>query len=479
MDVTETKNTGSPAKDGVSFGFETCRNARVNRDRRYDGLFYSAAATTKVYCRSICPGKPPLVSNTVFFKTREEAESAGFRPCLRCRPELAPGSAIQNTILSQDSRPHDYNHRTLSLEEEGDGGAGQTNWTRYQVGFAKILLTDTDLPLKLISRICRFENSQKMMHVLSNLYHRDPRTFRKPLPVESHAGLSSCALILSYRRPFDWSVLLDYFRARAVRRMESVADDVYQRSFDLGRHQGWLCLEHMPGKNAVRLEVHATDLICLMQVVWRVRRMLGLDADPMALEAIFREDPLLGDVWLRYPGLRVPVAWDAFELAVRAVVGQVISVTAATGLVGRIVETFGTRLSVPGPKGIEKVFPGPANLQKVDLRSCGLTATKAKAIAALARAVTMGELDLTMTVDLDTFIRKCIGLPGIGEWTAQTIAMRGLGHPDAFPAGDLGIVKAMSIAGQPMTATQIRKMADRWRPQRSFAAMLLWKLRHH
>lgn len=282
---------------------------------------------------------------------------------------------------------------------------------------------------------------------------------------------------LSYRPPFDWPRLLNYFRLRAVDGVETVSDRTYRRSFCLHADRGWLSLQNDPEFNAVRLVVHASGRSCLADVVRRVRRMLDLDADPLVLDSFFSKDDLLGAAWLRYSGLRVPVCWDPFELAVRAIVGQLISVRAATKLVGNIAASFGETHIFQSPKGIEKVFPGPSCLQGVDTRPCGLTRNKADAIMGLAHAVEAGTIDLETVDNLDVFVKKCIAFKGIGEWTAHTIAMRGLGYKDAFPAGDLGIVKALANGNQSLKPAQIRRLAERWRPWRSYAAMLLWILR--
>ena len=340
-----------------------------------------------------------------------------------------------------------------------------------------MLLTDTALPLEEIADITRFENAPQMLDALSGLYRREPLRFRKPLAVQTQPGLKSCAMKLYFRPPLDWPALLDYFRLRAVCGVERVADAVYRRSFCLNGQPGWLSLQKVPKVHAVRLEVHASGLSCLIAVVWRVRRMLDLDADPRTLGAFFGADPLLGPAWLSRPGLRVPMGWDAFEFAVRAVTGQRVSVGAATKLVGNIVSAFGEELALPAPEGIEKMFPGPARLHGADLRSCGLTRNKAAAIEGLAQGVLTGTLALESAGDPDTFIQRCTTLKGIGEWTAQTIAMRGLGDKDAFPASDLGIVKGLCAAGQSLRPAHIRKMAERWRPWRSYAAMLLWGMR--
>ena len=457
----------------------------MSRDRRYDGLFYSGAATTKIYCRPICPGRPPLESNNVFFKSRAQAEGAGFRPCLRCRPELAPNEHTENSadrtvhhgldLILQGRLNFPSDQRSVAIETPSKASL-QAYWKTFQLGFAKMLLTDTTLPVKAIASIAKFNTSQKMLAALFDLYGRDPLAFRKPLAVQSRPGVQSCALMLAYRPPLDWPVLLDYYRARAVIGVEAVSREVYSRSFSLDGHQGWFSLDHKPECSAVRLTVHASNLICLMPVVWRVRRMLDLDADPLTLSTFLGRDPLLGPVWAKHAGLRVPVNWDTFEFAVRAVVGQLVSVGVATKLVGNIVHRFSEELSIPAPRGIEKVFPGPADLQRADLGSCGLTRNKANAIVSLARAVAGGTLDLEQSGPLETFIKQCMTIRGIGAWTAHTIAMRGRGDNDAFPAGDLGIVKAMAAAGQPSKPVQIRKIAERWRPWRSYAAMLLWMM---
>jgi len=469
--------------------------ARINRDARYDGLVYSGSQTTKIYCRPICPGKPPLESNNIFFQNKAQAETAGFRPCLRCRPELAPGMPIRiteawelrNTLgrIHKGITPDDaFVTRVAKIKGPGSNiptsfypAVGTTlinYWKTFRLGFAKMLFTDTALSIEDITSIVGFENNQEMLVALGKLYHRDPLTYRKPLAVHTQPGLKSCALILAYRPPFDWSALLDYFRRRAITGVEKVENEVYQRSFYLNGHPGWLTIQNTSNLNAIRLEVHSSSLRCLMQVVWRVKRMLDLDADPLILGSLFRTDSVLGPTWLRHPGVRVPVGWDAFEFAVRAIVGQLVSVGVATKLMGRIAHTFSEDLLLPAPAGIDKMFPSPVSLQRADMHSCGLTRNKITAITSLAREVVNGTLELEISTNLDTFVQKCKALRGIGEWTAQTIAMRGIGDPDAFPAGDLGIIKALSIDGKRLKPDHIYKMAEHWRPWRAYAAMLLW-----
>ncbi len=474
--------------------FDICRAARIARDARYDGLFFSGAITTKIYCRPICPGKPPLASNQAFFLSSAQAEAQGYRPCLRCRPEIAPGNHIRSAAnwkvrnlldrIHQGERSQDIlaGHPATQADALADfqralGSTLSEYEKTFQLGFAKMLISDTALPLSEIAILSDLGTSRSMMKKLSGRFRRDPKAFRKPLPVQQRSGVQSCALRLSFRPPLDWDGLLRYLQARAIAGVEQVEEGAYHRSFSMKGTQGWFSLRPETDCHAIRLEVHAGNLSCLRQVVWRVRRLLDLDADPMALEAHFHQDQILGAAWQRHPGLRVPVAWDGFEFAVRAVVGQVVSVGAATTFMGRIANRFSQDLSLPAPEGVYKLFPDPKPLLKADLLACGLSRTKAAAITAIAREVAAGRLELHRAAHLDTFIGQCVALRGIGDWTAQTIAMRGLGDPDAFPAGDLGIVKALSNLGEKLTPNRIGRIALGWRPWRAYAAMLLWQMK--
>ena len=465
--------TPQPTENQV-LSFGEYRRARVSRDGRYDGLFYSGASTTKVYCRSICPVRPAMESNNVFFKSRAEAESAGYRPCLRCRPELAPNDFDRNPVHNT------FHHGVISIHQGrfdfSMEGRLQAYRKTFQLGFAKMLLTDTTRPVEEIAGIARFNTGREMLEALSGLYGRDPTTFRKPIAIQNRPGVQSCALMLAYRPPMNWPALMEYFSERAVSGVETVSEGIYRRSFSLNGSRGWFSLQDKPERNSVRLNVHASNLNCLMPVVWRVRRMFDLDADPLTLDAFFGGDPLLGYIWSKHPGLRAPVGWDAFESAVRAVVGQLVSVGMAIKFLGNIVEKYSEELPLPAPQGISRIFPGLDVLQRVDLRSCGLTRNKAAAIESLAWEVVSGVLDLEKPGPLEAFIKQCTAIRGIGDWTAHTIALRSRGDTDAFPASDLGILKAMAAAGQPSKPAQIIKTAERWRPWRSYAARLLWMM---
>ncbi len=272
--ITQTTRNNTAA-------FRVHRAARVARDARYDGLFFSRTSTTKIYCRSICPGKPALESNNIFFQSRTQAEDAGFRPCLRCRPELAPSLPIRNAAGWQfrnalgriqqglfpnkafETQANSINAPPGQLPNDFLATIGTPlpkHWKAFQLGFAKMLLTDTAQSLIDITSITRFDNSQAMLDSLSSLYRRDPLVFRKPLAVQNQPVEKSCALMRCYRPPFDWSALLDYFRARTIDSLEKVAGEVYQRSFCINGHQGWLSLQNVPDADAVRMEVYGSDL---------------------------------------------------------------------------------------------------------------------------------------------------------------------------------------------------------------------------
>ncbi len=481
--------------NNYSKSFSFCRKVRTTRDVRYDGLLFSGSMTTKIYCRPTCPGKPPLESNNIYFHSRAQAEGTGYRPCLRCRPELAPDHPIHNTSGGQVRHALDKIHQgqppdmifttSTDLRTSPPGqlctdiqttlGTSLTSyWKTFQLGFAKILVTDTALATEDISNICRFKNTEEMLTSLSSLYRRDLISSRKPIPIQKQPHLKSCALLLSYRPPFNWSALLDYYRHRSIARIEQVTDDMYSRSFSLNGSKGWFTIQNEEKINAIRLEVFTTDMSSLMELVWRVKRMVDIDADPLSIQALFGSDKILAPILKQNPGVRIPVAWNPFEYAVRAIAGQLISVTVATKLISNIVCEYAENLGFAAPKGIEMIFPPPLSLKNADMKSCGLTRNKITAIQNLAEAIGNGSLELKNNTDLDIIIRRCTALRGIGEWTAQTIALKGLGYVDAFPASDLGIVKALSTSRKRKKFGDIKKMAERWRPLRSYAAMLLW-----
>jgi len=474
-------------KSSGKYSYDFCRKKCHDGDAHYDGIFFSGVSSTKIYCRSTCPAISPLEKNNSFYQNKASAEKAGLRPCLRCRPELAPDPPIREDALWQINNTIGRIHQGIPSDDMTEpqideftsiiGVTPAEYWKTFQLGFSKMLLTDTSLSAREIAGIAGFNTSKNMLNELFEQYRRDPAKVRKPIPVKGEYGVKSCALHLFYRPPFDWTALLDFFAERMIAGVEKVTKDAYLRSFSLNGRQGWLSLQKCRNKNALRLEVHASDLSCLMPVVWRVRRMFDLDADPLKLKELFEKDAILGPVWSRHPGIRMPVCWDVFEFAVRAIVGQLISVKTATSQVKNIVETFADDLSISAPKGINKIFPEASCLRKINTPSLGLTKNKIAAIEGFSKMVAEGTIDLEDIGHLEPFMLQCKSVRGIGEWTAQIIAMRGLGSKNAFPASDLGIVQALSSDSQKRTPARINKLAERWQPFRAYAAMLLWMIR--
>jgi AraC family transcriptional regulator of adaptative response / DNA-3-methyladenine glycosylase II len=467
------------------------RQKCLDNDSRFDGIFYSCVTTTKIYCRSTCPGVPPKEANNRFVRSKAEAEEAGFRPCLRCRPETAPPPPLDddsnwhiNTTLDKIHEGHFIQEKTKQKQGVDNtidfltatGVSLEKYGKTFQLGFAKTLFTDTSLSAGDIARITGFSSARDMTDGLHDLYRRDPTKVRKPLTVSTHTYAKSCALHLCYRSPYDWAGLLKHFSARMILGTEWVTHDKYMRTFSLQGAQGWFCVSDECNINALKIEIHTTDLQCLMPLISRVRKMFDLDADPLRIEQSFKNDSVLGHAWTQQPGIRVPACWDPLEAVVRAVAGQLISVKAAITIVGNIVDQNGEKLSFESPEGLENIFPEASCLLKMTQGSTGLTRNKEKTIFNVAKAIVSGEIDFQNVFDLETLFSQLTAVKGIGEWTANSVIMRGLGAKDVFPSGDLGIKKAFSKHFGTENATIMKKTAMRWSPLRSYAGTFFWAM---
>jgi len=478
----------------------TCERARQARDARFDGRFFIGVRTTGVYCRPVCPVKPPLARNVDFYSTAAAAEDAGFRPCRRCRPETAPGSPAWHGSSATVSR-------ALRLIGEGSLdpagvdqlaerlGIGSRHLRRLfarhlgaspvsvartrRVHFARRLLDETDWPMAQIAGCAGFGSVRQFNDLMRRTFHRTPSELRGASRSRDHSRdgeADGLALRLAYRAPFDWEQLAGFYASRAIPGVESVADGHYRRVVEIDGDTGSIDVSHDPRTRQLVLRVDGIGARALPQLVERVRRMFDLYADPRSIACDLAGDRDLAPRMKRLPGLRVPGAWDPFELAIRAVLGQQVSVRGATTLAGRLVETFGTPFepSEPGRAELTHRFPSPAALAEADVASIGMPGSRADTIRGLARAVASGELELGAPLGLDAAVEQLTGLPGIGPWTAHYVALRALGEPDAFPAGDLGLRKALSENGKPLAERALRERAERWRPWRGYAALWLW-----
>jgi AraC family transcriptional regulator, regulatory protein of adaptative response / DNA-3-methyladenine glycosylase II len=469
----------------------TCEQARLSRDPRFDGLFFTAVQSTGIYCRPVCPAPAPKPQHVVYYANAAAAEAAGFRPCLRCRPELAPGTGwrrgdallsralclIEQGLLAEQPLAvlaarvgiGERQLRRLFVERLGAPPIG-VHGTRRLL-FAKQLLTETALPITEIALAAGFGSLRRFNDAFRRAYRLAPRELRRRPRTSDANGL---VLRLGYRPPYDFDALLDFLRNRALPGIETVGDGEYRRLLGPADAPGWLRLTALPGEHALRLELHGVPAAALLDVVGRVRRMFDLDADPQAIAAAFDADPQLASLVAARPGLRLPGAWDGFEAAVRAVLGQQVSVAAARTLASRLVDRHGDPVDGIGADGLHRLFPAPQALLAAELEALGLTRARAATIRAIAAALVAQQVDFAIDTPLDAFVARWTALPGIGPWTAHYIALRALSHPDAFPAEDL-VLRRVAGDGAPLSARALLARAEGWRPWRGYAVMHLWR----
>jgi AraC family transcriptional regulator of adaptative response / DNA-3-methyladenine glycosylase II len=459
------------------------------RDRRFDGMFFTAVKTTGIYCRPICRARTPARDRCMFYRTPAEAERDGFRACFRCRPELAPGMSpidslprlVERAVAkieagclnerSVDDLAAELGVTSRHLRRAMDAELGLAPLDLAQsrrLALARQLVSDTALPLADIAFASGFSSVRRFNALFQARFGRAPSALRR----EQRAGDSALVLRLGYREPFDWPALLRFLAGRAIPGVESVSGDVYSRTVRLGHASGWIQIRNDAPRRALRADVSTSLAVALMPLSARLRALFDLDAHPAAIAEHLGHDPALSAHVQRRPGLRVPGAFDGFEMTVRAVLGQQVSVRAATTIAGRLAERFGEP-NVSPDSGLTRLFPAPERIAAAtedEIAALGMPGARARAILALARAAQAGEIQLDGHSDLDAALAGLRALPGFGAWTAHYVAMRALRWPDAFPASDLGIRKA--LGGLSPRAAEAR--AERWRPWRAYAVMHLW-----
>jgi AraC family transcriptional regulator of adaptative response / DNA-3-methyladenine glycosylase II len=470
-------------------------SALRSRDARFDGRFFTGVVTTGVYCRPVCPAPPPRPENCRFFPSAAAAERAGFRPCLRCHPESSPGTPawqgasatvaralrlISDGALDENGVDELASRlgvgarhlRRLFLQHLGAAPLAVAQTRRLQL--AKQLLDETRLPVIRVAEAAGFRSLRRFNAAVLATYGRSPRDLRRQADHGAASAGTTLTLTLAYRPPYDWGALTEYLKGRAIPSVESISAGGYRRTFQLDGATGVLEVLPVPGRHLLRLRIPAAASRHLVSVVARVRRMFDLEADPAAIAAALARDPGLTPLVSARPGLRVPGAWDGFELAVRAVLGQQVSVAAATTLSGRLVRAYGEPVLEAPPDGPERLFPTPARLAGAELAGIGLTRARAETIRELARAVRDGKVHLNGSADPEELAAQLLQIPGIGQWTVDYILLRGLREPDAFPAGDLGLRRAAAESFRPLPEKRLRELSEKWRPWRAYAAMHLW-----
>lgn len=471
--------------------------ARLSRDARFDGRFFVGVKTTGIYCRPICPANPPKSQNVSFYSTAAAAGEAGYRPCLRCRPECAPGTpawegtstTVQRGLrLIADGALDDGDIEHLSdrlgvtsrhlrrLFSKHLGASPLAVAHTQRLHFAKRLIDQTTLPMADIAVASGFGSTRRFNDAFRNSYGRTPRELRRRRAVaDPSAGLT---VQLPYRSPFSFTHLLRFFAARAIPGVEVVHDGRYLRSVTIDGVHSVIGL-HDGGEN-VLLTVHAAGTRSLLPIIQRVRGMFDLDASPDEVSRVLSRDKHLKALIRRQPGIRVPGVWDGFELTVRAILGQQISVAAATTLSGRLAKRYGEviTIAVPGVESAsvpQRVFPRAEKLLRARLGDLGIIRSRADTIRRVAKAVVEARIDFDPAQSVDEFCRSLVTIKGIGEWTAQYVAMRALKNPDAFPHSDLGLLRAFDAPGRErMKPAELKARAEAWRPWRAYAALLLW-----
>jgi AraC family transcriptional regulator of adaptative response / DNA-3-methyladenine glycosylase II len=481
---------------------EALYRALRTRDARFDGRIFIGVRTTGIYCRPICPARTPKLENIDFYQTAAAAQEAGFRPCLRCRPESSPDLAAWRGTSTTVAR-------ALSLIGEGalDGdeadvealalrlGIGERQLRRLfkqhlgaspiavaqtrRVLFAKQLIHETRMGMTAIADAAGFGSVRRFNATFRGLYGRPPSALRR-LADDGSVGREAVATItlrLSYVAPYDWEAMIAFLGARAIAGVEVVEPQRYRRTIAIDGAHGTIDVAPIPGRNALAATIRFPNVRALPTIVGRIRRVFDLGADVPAINAQLAADPHLATLIARRPGLRVPGAWDGFELAVRAVLGQQITVAAARRLAGKLVAAYGTPLPsdlADADGGLTSVFPTPERLVTAPIASLGMPRARAATLTALAASAAGDARLFERARDLDAAIERLRALPGIGEWTAHYVAMRALREPDAFPASDLGLLRAMAADGVRPRPEALAKRAERWRPWRAYAAQHLW-----
>ncbi|HET7066095.1 MAG TPA: AlkA N-terminal domain-containing protein [Nocardioides sp.] len=475
---------------------ESCYRAVKSRDRRFDGVFYTAVRTTGIYCRPSCPARTPAFHNVTFHPTAAAAQSAGYRACKRCVPDATPGSPdwdvaadvagramrlIGDGVVDRegvDGLAHriGYTPRHLSrilTQELGAGPLALARAKRAQT--ARVLLETTDLGAADVAFAAGFSSVRQFNDTVREVYASTPTRLRGGRGRSGAGG--ALRLRLAVRTPFAGRALLAFLAHRVVSGVETATDTTYARTLRLPHGTGTVELELADHPEAgstafVPATFRLDDLRDLAAAVERVRRLVDADCDPVAIGDAFAGEPVLGRLVRELPGLRVPGHVDGDELAVRAVLGQQVTVAAARTAAGRLVGQYGVQVAAPAG-GLTHLFPTAARLAEVDPASLPMPGARGRALVAVCRALAEGDLSLDRGADRDDVRRRLLEIPGIGAWTADYIALRALGHPDVFLPTDIGIRDALRLLGR--DPSEAADLAEGWRPWRSYAQVQLWQ----
>lgn len=481
--------------DPVSLDPLACYRALETRDARFDGRLFVGVTSTRIYCRPICPARTAKFVHCRFYPSAAAAQEAGFRPCLRCRPETAPelgawhgtsntvsrGLALiaEGALDGEDASVDDLASRLgigerqlRRLFKEHLGASPIAVAQARRVHFAKQLIHDTDLPMTEVAAAAGFGSLRRFNECFQMLYRRPPGALRRR--AASHPATDGVTLRLPYRPPYDWPAMLGFLAARAIPGMEGVIGDRYVRAIALNGETGTVEIGHLPARQALTATIRFPDLRALPAIVRRIRRVFDLEADVTMIGAQLADDPLLGPMIAARPGLRVPGGWDGFELAIRAILGQQITITAARNLGRQLVALCGG--TVPANvHGLTHYFPTPAEVLASDLAPLGMPGARRAALLAMAEAAAADPDLFQARGSIEETVARLRDIRGIGDWSAHYIALRVVRESDAFPASDIGLLRgATPPGGTRPTPKELAAMAQAWRPWRAYAAQHLW-----
>ncbi|MFJ4577835.1 DNA-3-methyladenine glycosylase 2 family protein [Streptomyces echinatus] len=482
---------------GTHLDREHCVRAVQSKDARFDGWFFTAVLTTRIYCRPSCPVVPPKPENMTFHPSAAACQQAGFRACKRCRPDTSPGSPewnrradlvaramrlIADGIVDREGVPGlaarlGYSTRQVERQLLAELGAGPLAVARAQrAQTARLLIETTSLPMAQIAFAAGFSSIRAFNDTVREVFALSPSELRARVPGSGAGTPGVLTLRLPFRAPLNPSNLFGHLAATAVPGVEEWRDGSYRRTLSLPYGHGIAALAPRPDHIACRLTL--SDLRDLTVAISRCRRLLDLDADPVAVDERLRTDPLLAPLVDRGPGRRVPRTVDEAEFAVRAVLGQQVSTAAARTHAARLVNAHGKPLDDP-EGGLTHLFPSPEALAGVDPETLAMPRTRRTTFTTLVRRLADGELRLGVDADWAEARARLLALPGFGPWTVDVIAMRALGDPDAFLATDLGVRRAAKELGLPATPAALTARAEGWRPWRAYAVQYLWATDSH
>ncbi len=473
--------------------------ALKTHDSRFDGRFFVGISSTDIYCRPVCRTKTPMEKNCTFFPSAAAAEAAGYRPCLKCRPELAPGYSSVDSASRLARRAASIIEENRLVESDLSELAGTLGITDrhlrrvFAVEFgvspvqylqtcrlllAKNLLTDTSLSVTQVAMASGFGSIRRFNALFKNRYQLTPTNLRKHGVCAGSIEYAGFTLRLGYRPPYRWDALVGFLAGRTIPGVESVENGVYRRTVTLRQGgetvRGWLTVENLPDKNALAVTLSASLLGILPKTLARVRQLFDLDCEPSGIADVLEKMNCFAP-GIYAPGTRLPGCFDPFEMSVRAVLGQQITVKAARTLATRFTAALGEKIETPF-ESLTMVFPTAHQIAALEepvedkLGALGITGTRGRSIAGLAAALVRGDIDLSPLADPETELPKLLALPGIGPWTARYIAMRAIGWPDAFPHTDYGVKKALN--GLP--EREILTLSEAWKPWRAYATVCLW-----